>query len=427
VSEAPDEIERLRRELSRLRRVAEASYALHTTFDLTELLGRILEAAKRGVDADRGTVFLLSDDGTELWSRVLTGDGDLVIRLPVGQGIAGTVASTGLAIRIDDPYNDPRFDPSWDERTGYVTKRILGAPIRRRDGRVMGVFQLLNKRTGSFDDEDEAFLDALSVNVSLALEGARLHGAEVEKERQEREIQLAQNVQRAYQPERQELETGLLSAAALNVLCEDASGDYYDFIEMPDGRLGVVVGDVSGHGLGAAFVMAQARALLRAFTWTVSGLADCMNLLNDFMSRDMTGGRFMSLFVALADPSTGVVEWQCAGHPPAFVRRAATGDVEQLAARGRVLGVLAGAGYSDPEPVQLEPGDVLFLYTDGATEARNADQEFLDEEGLADALGRVADRAPTDVLDGILDALVEWTGEETFNDDLTLVALKRVR
>ena len=101
---------RLKMEAGRQRRLVEASYALHTTLDLVEVLQLILKSATDGVEADRGTVFLLSEDGTELWSRVVAGDQSLEIRLPVGKGIAGAVAKTGEVLRIKDAYEDPRFD-----------------------------------------------------------------------------------------------------------------------------------------------------------------------------------------------------------------------------------------------------------------------------------------------------------------------------
>ena len=420
-----DEVRRLHDELARHRRLVEASYALHSTFDLDELLARILQAAKEGVDADRGTVFLVTEDGTELWSRVTSGDADLEIRLPLGQGIAGHVARTGETVRIEDARGDTRFDPSWDERTGYETREVLAAPIRRRDGGIVGVFQLLNKNRGTFDGADEDFLASLSIHAALAVENARLHRAEVEKERQDREILLAQNVQRTYQPEHLVRSLGTLEAAGLNQLCEDASGDYYDVFDLPEGRVAVVIGDVSGHGLGAARVMAQARALLRAFAETIEGLDHVLNLLNDSLTRDMAAGRFMSLFVAVADPSTGAVEWHSAGHPPPMLWRAATGAVEKLEPRGRVLGVMEDAGYGPAPRLELAPGDVLLLHTDGATEAMDPQGTMLLEEGLEAAFARVADRPAAEVLTGVREALVAWTGTETFGDDLTLVALRR--
>jgi sigma-B regulation protein RsbU (phosphoserine phosphatase) len=419
------EIARLRREIERSRRLADASYALHTTLDLDELLGLILDAAKAGVAADRGTVFLVTEDGKELWSRVLTGDGAFEIRLPIGKGIAGTVAATGEAVRLADARKDPRFDASWDEKSGYVTRQLLTAPIRHREGKVIGVFQLLNKQEGDFEDKDEEFLEALSVHAALAVENARLHKAALEKERQDREIGIARDVQRAFQPERQERSTGCLRAAGLNFLCEDASGDYYDFFDLPDGRLAAVVGDVSGHGLGSAIVMAQARSLLRAYASTVEDLSKVMTLLNDHLADDIADGRFMSLFVAIADPASGEIEWHSTGHPPGMLRRAATGEVESLASLGRVLGILPGASYPPARSVRLEQGDVLLLYTDGATEARDASGEMLEEEGLAKVLGRLAEQDPSRIVDGVRAALVEWTGKDTFDDDLTLVAVKR--
>jgi sigma-B regulation protein RsbU (phosphoserine phosphatase) len=420
-----DEVARLEQELARHRRLAEASYALHTTLDLDALLNLILDAAKAGVGADRGTVFLLTEDGRELWSKVATGDRSLEIRLPAGHGIAGSVAATGETLNSSDAYADPRFDRSWDERSGYRTRRLLTAPIRNREGAIVGVFQLLNKAAGDFDAADEAFLASLSIHAALAVENARLHRAALEKERQDREIELVRNVQRAYQPEESGTALGCLVAAGLNQLCEDASGDYYDFIELPSGRLGVVCGDVSGHGLGAALVMAQARALVRAFAATVDDLADVMNLMNDFLARDMSSGRFMTLFVALADPQTGALEWNNAGHPPGLLYRAASGAVERLPSQGRVLGVFPGAGFTDAPGVVLDVGDVLLLYTDGATEAADPEGRFLGEDGLAEVLLGLAGRDPAGILAGVRAALEAWTGRPAFQDDLTLVVLQR--
>ena len=145
---------RLEGELRREKRLTEASYALHTTLDLDEVLEIILSAACDGVEADRGTVFVMSRNAEEIWSRVLSGEESLEIRLPLGQGIAGTVAQTGETIRLDDVYEDERFDRSWDESSGYRTRQMLCKPIRRRDDSIAGVFQLLNKREGGFDDAD---------------------------------------------------------------------------------------------------------------------------------------------------------------------------------------------------------------------------------------------------------------------------------
>jgi len=411
-------------DVERMRRLVEASYALHTTLDLDELLATILEVASEGVGADRGTVFLLDDDGQALWSRVLSGDEALEIRLPLGQGIAGAVAATGKAVRIDDAYADPRFDRSWDEKSGYRTRGILCAPIKNREGATVGVFQLLNKRGGSFDGEDERFLDAISVHAALAVENARLHASALEKERYDREVRLAQGVQRQLQPERLLREEGVVSVAGLNELCEDATGDYYDFLfPLPGGRVGVAIGDVSGHGLQAALVMAEARAYLRAFVRTAGGLAKAVDLLNDHLVPDMMAGKFISLFAAVLDTRTGDVEWCNAGHNPPLLLT--DGSIRRLEGTGRVLGILPGAGIRAGEPFRLSEGDVLLLYTDGATEARSPEGELFGEERLAALLAGAASETPERILGRVRAVLRDWTGPAGNDDDLTLVAVRR--
>jgi sigma-B regulation protein RsbU (phosphoserine phosphatase) len=434
------ELESLRQKLERQRQLVEASYALHSTLDLDELLGRILNAAVEGVQADRGTVFLLSDDRTEIWSRVMRGEQELEIRLPLAHGIAGTVAATGQTIRIDDAYGDRRFDPTWDERSGYRTREILCTPIRNRRGEIAGVFQLLNKPDGGFTAEDEEYLSALSVHAALAVENARLHRSALEKERQDREIGLARIVQRQLQPEWREERVGPITATGMNELCEDASGDYYDvLVPLPGSHFGVAIGDASGHGLQAALVMAETRALLRALMLTHAGdLPAAMDLLNDLLVPDMADGRFISLFVAVVHSRTGHVEWCNAGHNPPLLLRRGEDRPRELASTGYVMGVLPRAGYGRGEPFTLAPGDVLLLYTDGVTEARGRDRALFGTERLGLALAGARDRPPGEILHSVREAVRRFTGQAATpgprreggnrpggnDDDLTMVVLK---
>ncbi|MBI2620549.1 MAG: GAF domain-containing protein [Ignavibacteriales bacterium] len=168
---------------SRLQKLIEASKNINSTLDLDKLLGRILDAAVKSIEADRGTVYLVDDIKRELWSKVLQGENMVEIRLPVGKGLAGYVAEKGETINIPDAYNDPRFNPDVDKRTGYRTNNMLCMPMRNKDGKVIGVFQLLNKKGGVFGKEDEQFIDALSAHASVAIENARLAQEMVANER----------------------------------------------------------------------------------------------------------------------------------------------------------------------------------------------------------------------------------------------------
>lgn len=414
----------LEKEVARQRSLVEASHSLHSTLDQDELFGILLATAAKAVDAERGTVYVMSADGKEIWSHVVSGTQQIEIRLPLGKGIAGTVAQTGDTIRIDDPYADPRFDASVDKRLGFKTRSILCSPIKNRDGHIVGVFQLLNRRVGHFEQTDIEYLDALSVHAALAIENATLHKSSLEKERQDREIRVAQDIQRALLPANSDLSVGGFLIAGCNELCEDASGDYYDFIELEDGRVVIAVGDVSGHGLGSALVMASARAFLRAFTKTVPELADGMTMMNDFLSRDMTNGKFMSLFVGILDPRTATLSWSSAGHNPPLHYRAATKDFVRLDATCPVLGVIQGVPFDRGVDLKIEPGDTLLLYTDGATEAPSPKGELFGEDRLEAVVKRSATLDVHGLLEAVSHAIKTWTGGAPNRDDITLLAVR---
>jgi serine phosphatase RsbU (regulator of sigma subunit)/DNA-binding NarL/FixJ family response regulator len=239
-------------------------------------------------------------------------------------------------------------------------------------------------------------------------------------------VRLVRDVQRAFQPERTTSEAGGVRMAGLNELCEDASGDYYDFLDLPDGRVACVVGDVSGHGLEAALVMAQGRACLRALFRTVGDLSEVVEHLNEALAGDLTRGRFMTLFLATLDRASGRMDWLNAGHQPALLFRGRTGEIEGLPATGLVLGVVGGAEYPPGPPVTLGHEDVLLAYSDGATEARSPDGVLFGEERVARALERRGRSAPSEIIDGLRADLLEWTGGRPLKDDLTLIAVSRV-
>jgi serine/threonine-protein kinase len=148
-----------------------------------ELLRLLGETTTRLTNAERATIYLLDRERGELWSKVATGEGVGEIRVPLGTGIAGTVAATGEVINLDNPYADPRFNAEIDRRTGYTTRSLLTLPMTGADGQVVGVFQVLNKRSGAFGPEDVEILQSLAVSAALAVEHAGRGASEARTER----------------------------------------------------------------------------------------------------------------------------------------------------------------------------------------------------------------------------------------------------
>ena len=157
----------------RLHLLLEMTRRLMVAPDLDGILLLLGETATRLANAERATIFLVDRDRGELWSKVAMGAGVGEIRLPIGVGIAGTVAASGRTINIPDAYADPRFSPETDRRTGYTTRSLLAFPLADQAGRVLGVLQLLNKRAGPFLDDDEEILSVLASSAALAVERAR--------------------------------------------------------------------------------------------------------------------------------------------------------------------------------------------------------------------------------------------------------------
>lgn len=175
--------QKLREQLEKLRKLIDAAKIVNSSLDIDTLLGLILKTALDTVHAERGTVYLLDEAKRELWSKVFEGADLVEIRLPFGKGIAGNVGATGETINIAEAYSDPRFNPEIDQATGYRTHTVLCMPMRNKDEKIIGVFQLLNKRGGVFTADDVELLDGLSLHASIAIENAHLAQSMIQNER----------------------------------------------------------------------------------------------------------------------------------------------------------------------------------------------------------------------------------------------------
>ncbi|MFA6541525.1 MAG: ATP-binding protein [Bacteroidota bacterium] len=183
VNELDRTVEISKQHINKLNILIDAAKSVNSTLDLDKLLEVILETAIKSISADRGTLYVVDELKGEIWSKALRGTEVIEIRLPLGKGLAGYVAKTGEIVNIPDAYNDPRFNPEVDKRSGYRTNNMLTMPMRNRDGKIIGVFQMLNKKGGPFTSQDEEFINALSIHASIAIENARLAQEMVNNER----------------------------------------------------------------------------------------------------------------------------------------------------------------------------------------------------------------------------------------------------
>jgi serine phosphatase RsbU (regulator of sigma subunit) len=416
--------------MEELSTIVEATKRLNSTLDLGELIHIILSLATRQTGAARGTVFLVDQEHDEIWSLVGLGLEQHVIRLPADRGIAGWVAREGCAVRLDNAYDDPRFEPDIDRKLGFKTKQLLCLPIRNEADVIIGVLQLLNKPE-SFNEDDEAFLDALSSHVALALEKAQLHRERIEKEKMERDLALAREIQAGFLPEAPPVLPGI-EIAVSHRASQMVGGDYYDFLSVnADGKeaLLLVVADVEGKGAASALVMANVQATLHALADHVVPLEKLPATINQKIlmgaRASRTQGRttkYLSMFLALVENQGRSIRYVNAGHvPPAVIR--ADGRTEWLETGGMIVGLLPDVEF-DCGAVEMGPGDLLVACTDGITEAMDAVGGEFSRARLADLVSNLRARAPEEIMRAVLAEVDEHSRGGSHEDDRVLLVMK---
>jgi len=302
------------------------------------------------------------------------------VRLRLGEGVAGAVAQSREPLLIEDARRDSRFSPRMDQASGFVTRDLICAPILYKDS-LLGVIQAVNATAKlRFDREDLLLLKHFSCLAAMSLERARLLAECLEKKKLEVQLQAAARIQSHFWPELPALGFG----SRIHGLCQPAQfvgGDFYDCIPLPDDSVLVYVADVSGKGLPAALIMASAWASFRNAARTEDDVGRLLTILNaelyEFLSQD---SRFITMICCRYWPETGRLQAAASGHPAPLLLP--LGESPTLAIPPMLpVGVVPDAAYAWAETF-LAPGHAVILYSDGATDARNADGESEEFEQL---------------------------------------------
>ena len=241
----------------------------------------------------------------------------------------------------------------------------------------------------------------------------------------DRDIQLltAQKIQENLLPGEAPALPGFDIAGLLHP-AEFAAGDYYDYLSLRDGKIGVVVGDVSGHGFAPALIMACTHVILRLLAETHSGIGEILTLANAILSREMEDDRFVTVMLTCLDPDRRLLTYVNAGHPSGYVLDASGALKAQLFSGGFPLGIVSDAEYSPAEPVSLQCGDVVLLLTDGFTEATSPDGEFFGSNRAVEAVRAERGRTAREIVDHLYKTVCEFSQCRSSADDITAVVIK---
>ncbi|MFO1051860.1 MAG: GAF domain-containing SpoIIE family protein phosphatase [Planctomycetota bacterium] len=394
---------------------------VNSNVDLDSVLMDIVDRSLEVTRAERG-ILLLGSSGPDLEIRVARDkDGaELGKGVKFSQTLVQRCLETGHAER-SVVQSDQEALELGQSVFNLKLRAVMCSPLQSR-GKRMGVIYVDSTAVRrEFSARDLALFEALSVQLASAIENARLHADSIEKARLAKDAEIAKRIQsHLLAPVPRDFRG--LDLAVRFLPRESASGDTYDFVPLADGRLVALIGDVTGHGVGAALITHAAQSAVRTYFELIDDLSDVATRLNDRLARGVETGHFMSLLMVLIDPRKRCLSFVNAGHSGlVLVRR---GEVRELDRTGMVMGVVEGQRYAAAGPIGLEPGDLLFLRTDGVDEMRSPDGAIFGIERLFETLRAAGDASSEDVLAGVERALRKFSHGNEPDDDLTMVAIR---
>ncbi len=412
----------------RLRVILEISNSLSHTLEIDSLLPRIIDRLlELFKQADRGFI-ILRDEAT----------GQLVPRVSrtrqAGEATASALFSSHVIVRrcLDGGQailgNDlPQQFPESESISALPMRSLMCAPlVWTQDGRAVGVIQLDSQGPKKkFSPDDLNLLVGVADQASIALSNARLHRESLLHQARLKDLELAGRVQRAILPRRPPDITGYEFYAYYHS-AQEVGGDYYDFVPLPGGRLAVLVGDVAGKGVAAALVMVKFSVEARACLLTEADPAAAVGKLGALMSQAALEDRFVTLAVAVLDPASHTITLVNAGHPSPLLFRRATGGVEEAvpaAVAGPPVGLAEGQDYRS-RPVALQPGDGLVLFSDGVTDAQDAEGRRFRLKGIQAVL-QSGPGSPREMGERLREAVRRHASGHPQNDDIAVVCFGR--
>ncbi len=394
---------------------------LAAPFDLRTMLAEVVHAARQVLRADRGSVWLYDAGADQLVLEIAANMAP--VRVPLTAGLAGACARTRRIVNVPDCYADERFNPEVDKRSGYRTRCMLTLPLVDHRDVLVGVMQVLNKLDGVFDENDEALATVLAAQCAVALQRVRMTEDLIEGEKMRQELETARVVQMSTLP------STMPSLPGYDVFgtfqpAELTGGDTFD-LSIVDQSLLAVLADATGHGIAPALSVTQMQAMLRMAFRLGADLETAFTQVNNQLADTLADDRFITAFVGLLDPATHRMRFHSGGQGPILHFQAATGDCACYRPTSFPLGAMRLDTLPAATALEMCPGDILMLLSDGIFEYCNRQGDEFGQDRVQE-LARTHHRKPAAELARILLAAVrEFAAGARQEDDITLVLIKR--
>lgn len=416
----------------KIKALLDISTNLAKTLELDALLPKIADSLFQMFrQADRCFLILREDSGRLLPKLVKTRRSFGETNARFSRSIVQQCLETAEAFLSEDASSDTRFGLS-QSIADFRIRSVMCAPLLHADGKAFGVIQLdTQDRSKKFMPDDLKLLVGVGNHAAVALENVQMHHDLIVRDRSQRDLDLAREVQRGFLPRALPQIPGYQFFAHYESALQ-IGGDYYDFVPLAGHRLGVLLGDVAGKGVPAALLMAKLSAEARFCMLTEADPAAAITQLNELLMRAGLMDRFVTLAAAVLDPGRNLVTIINAGHLAPLIYRQATGKFEESISTektGLPLGVLDNFAY-DAHQIELRPGDNLLMFTDGITDAMNVQNQAFQMKGIHAAIldksGHPSNTlTPQELGERIIKAVKQHAAGRSQHDDIALVCFGR--
>ena len=406
----------------RVRFWTELGNVMDRPFDKPALLSFVLDELFNVVpQAERSFIMLWDRSAARLVPAVARTRSGRASEIPVSLTILNDVTRKREAVLVVDSLAGDR-DAASDTMIASRIRSAICVPILFQN-EIYGAIQVDTTSGGMpFGHADMSLLVGVATQVGMSLAHADLHARAVERELLEQDMMLARRVQRLFLPQRIPKVPGYSFSVDYSPALE-VGGDLYDFLDLPDGRLGIAVGDVSGKGVSAALYVAKLSADVRYLSVDHAEPAEILTRVNQVLVRGAEEGMFVTLVLMSLDPARGEIVVSSAGHLLPFVRNA-SGQIRTLGRAGGAPLGLSEKSRFEQQTYQLQPSDSIVLYTDGVTEAVGKDQELFGERRFCEAIQQ-SDGSTDGIIGLVLPAVRQFIGDEPQSDDITVLCVRR--
>jgi serine phosphatase RsbU (regulator of sigma subunit) len=403
------------------------SRATSGEFNFEKLVRLVIEMSSEVIESSFTWLEINDENNDKLYvaaSKNLTDKEISVLNKKSKHGISSQIITSKQTLVVNDisKHNEYKSIRDWKSGIGSFT----GIPLMAVNGQVLGILFAAKTESFGFDHDDVNMLEAYANQAAIALENANLLKDSFERERMEKELQIAREVQLRLLPqETPQFEN--IQIETLTITAYEVGGDYYDFYSDSDSHLGLIIGDVSGKGTSAAFYMAETKGIIQSLAGSFSSPKDILINTNKILYKSMEKKSFISLLAAQIYTNPGMIKFARAGHCPVIYYNAKKKSASILQPEGMAVGLDEGAVFNkllEESKFNVSKNDIIAFYTDGLSEARNKDNEEFGEERLCEIIKSNSHLNADQLKKVVIDEILSFLDGQNLHDDLTLILVK---